>query len=266
MFRYHMLSRTVLKLLLAVSTLGVWLAPLAAQDRAATVIAQTGMVSIMDGGYARALSVGGSVRPQQLIITGADGYARFQVSDGTTFEVFQNSRVIFRETLGDWRHLVNVILGRIKVFVQHAPGVPNPNNVTSPTAVISVRGTVFDVVVEDADGTTFVTVDEGQVAVRNMTAPGNPAVLNPGDSIRVIRGQALLGKQMDRGNVIRRALQATRDILVQIAVGNPGGTGAGVPGTTTTTGGAQGDKGKDGGTTTGTPPAPTGTPTPPGGN
>ena len=34
---------------------------------------------------------------------------------------------------------------------------------TSPTAVISVRGTVFDVVVQDDDGTTFVTVDEGEV-------------------------------------------------------------------------------------------------------
>ncbi len=266
MFRLSNLSRTVEKLLTA-AVLAVCLPVLSAQDLAATVISQTGMVSIADGGYFKALSAGSSVRPRQLIVTGADGYARFQVSDGSTFEVFQNSKVIFRETPGDWKHLINIFIGRIKVFVQHSPGIPNPNNVTSPTAVVSVRGTVFDVVVEDDDGTTFVTVDEGQVAVRNLTAAGNPAILNPGESIRVIRGQPLFARSIDKGNFVRKALQVTRDALYQVAVGRqPGGTGAGVPsGGGTVPPGTQGDKGKDGGTTTGTPPAPTGTPPPPGG-
>ncbi len=267
MFRRSILSRTVAKLLTA-AALAACLPVLSAQDLAATVIAQTGMVSIADGGYFKALSTGSSVRPRQLIVTGADGYARFQVSDGSTFEVFQNSKVVFRETPGDWKHLINIFIGRIKVFVQHAPGIPNPNNVTSPTAVVSVRGTVFDVVVEDDDGTTFITVDEGQVAVRNLTAAGNPAILNPGDSIRVIRGQPLLARSIDKGNIFRKALQVTRDALYQVAVGRQPGGGTGIPsgGGTPTPGGTQGDKDKNGGTTptgTGTPPAPTGTPPPP---
>jgi hypothetical protein len=33
--------------------------------------------------------------------------------------------------------------------IQHLPGIPNPNNVTTPTALISVRGTIFDVDVQD---------------------------------------------------------------------------------------------------------------------
>lgn len=266
MFRRSELPRTIVRLLFA-ATLAVCLPGLVAQERAATVIAQTGMVSIAEGGFFKALSVGNVVKPQQLIVTGADGYARFQVADGSTFEVFQNSKVIFRETLGDWKHLINILMGRIKVFIQHSPGVPNPNNVTSPTAVVSVRGTVFDVLVED-DDTTFVTVDEGIVDVRNLTAPGNPATLGAGQSIRVIRGQALFAKQVDKGNALRKALQVARDVIYQVALNRQSGGGAGVPGGgTTAPGGAQGDKDKNGTTTgTGTPPASTGTPPPPGGN
>ena len=202
------------------------MAPLAAQDSAAKVIYQVGQVSLANGGYFKALSVGDTVKAQQLIVTGPDGYARFEVSDGSTFEVFPNSKVVFRETPGNWQHLLNVWIGRVKVFIQHAPGVPNPNQVTSPTAVISVRGTVFDVVVQDDEGTTFVTVDEGEVAVRNMTAPGNSAILHPGDSITVYRGQPLLGRQIDKGNALRRILLAARDTYYQIRIKRPPGGAA----------------------------------------
>jgi hypothetical protein len=267
MFRRFMFPRASAMLLVAVA-LFVCLPALSAQDLAARVVAQTGMVSVADGRGFVALMPGSSIKPQQLVITGPDGWARFQVSDGSTFEVFQNSKVVFRETMGDWKHLINVFMGRIKVFVQHAPGMPNPNNVTSPTAVVSVRGTVFDVWVEDDEGTTFVTVDEGQVAVRNITAPGNSAILNPGESIRVLRGQPLFARQIDRGSILRKVLQAARDAIYQMPSGRGGTGGTGIPGGSTT-GGAQGDKGKDGNTGsttgTGTPPAPNGTPPPPGG-
>jgi hypothetical protein len=246
-----------------------------AQSSAATVIDIMGQVSIRVDGYEKALNLGNTVKPQQMIVTGPGGFARFKVSDGSTFEVYQNSRVIFRESLGDWTHLLNVWFGRVKVFIQHAPGVPNPNNVTSPTAVISVRGTVFDVVVEDDDGTTFVTVDEGSVAVRNQTAPGNPAILAPGDSIRVFRGQPLLGKQIDKGNILRKVLQAAQQAIYQAMIQRPTG-GVGAPGGTAPGGGPNGDKGKPGtggdsgnGGKTGTPgtapQAPGTAPPPPGG-
>jgi hypothetical protein len=258
--------------LVLTSALVVCLAPLQAQTAAAAkVIERAGMVSIMESGYAKALSVGMTVGPQQIIVTGPDSFARFQVlSDGSTFEVYANSKVVFRETLGDWKHLLNLWIGRVKVFIQHAPGVPNPNNVTTPTAVISVRGTVFDVVVRDDDGTTDVAVDEGAVAVRNVTAPGSPVVLGPGDTITVFKGQPLMGHQIDKGNLMRNALRVVRDTVYQVllnrqagAIPGPGGSGGPVGGST---GGAQGDKGKTGGgttTTPGAPPAPPGAPPPP---
>jgi hypothetical protein len=254
-----------MRLLLFATALVVSIAPLAAQDSAAKVIYQTGQVSLANGGYFKALSVGDAVKAQQLIVTGPDGYARFEVSDGSTFEVFPNSKVVFRETPGNWQHLLNVWMGRVKVLIQHAPGVPNPNQVTSPTAVISVRGTVFDVVVEDSEGTTFVTVDEGEVAVRNVTAPGNSAILHAGDSIRVSPGVPLLARQIDKGNILRNALRYARDVYYNARNQRPVGGNGPVGTPPGSGGGAQGDKGKGGGTTTGPGAPPAGPGAPPAG-
>jgi ferric-dicitrate binding protein FerR (iron transport regulator) len=263
--------------LLAAAALAVCLAPLRAQEgcggplgpangpladgagtSAAKVIYQTGQVSLQIGASLQVVCVGSVVKAQQSIVTGPDGFAKLQVfSDGSTFEVYPNSRVVFRETPGSWEHLLNVWLGRVKVFIQHAPGVPNPNNVTSPTAVISVRGTVFDVVVDD-QGTTFVTVDEGLVDVRNWTAPGRAVSLHPGESITVIRGQSLIGNQIDHSGWWHDVLLKARDVFIYAPrPGASGPSGGGVP---AGNGGAQGDKsgGKGGTSGPGAPPAPPG--------
>jgi len=97
-----------------------------------------------------------------------------------------------------------VMIGRVKVVIQHLNGLPNYNKVSSPTAVISVRGTIFDVVVEDEEGTTLVSVDEGLVGVLNTTAPGNGVLVNPGESIRVYRNQPLALRQIDKGRPLAR--------------------------------------------------------------
>jgi hypothetical protein len=261
------LSRTVRTLLIA-ATVGVCLAPLRAQDFTATVLTQIGQVSVMTDarGYdMRALSQGMAIRPQQLIVTGPDGYAQFQVSDGSTFEVFSNARVMFRPTIGNWKDLLNVVLGRVKVFIQHGPGgKPNHNEVSSPTAVISVRGTVFDVVVEDVDGTTLVTVDEGLVDVQNRTAAGGRLLVNPGESVRVFRNVPLAVVKPDKSGVIQAGLKLARDTAWQIVRGQRAGGGvAGTPGQVPS--GPQGDKGPNGNTNRvpGAPPTLPGAPPPP---
>jgi hypothetical protein len=154
------------------------------------------------------------------------------------------------------------VIGRVKIYIQHLPGIPNPNNVSSPTAVISVRGTVFEVNVEDADGTTFVSVDEGLVAVRSKAPAGGEVLLQPTESIRVFKDQPLAQK-MDKSGIaraIQRALQDAARVALQRQAGGVGG-GVGTTPTTSTGTGAQGDKGKGG--TTPTAPAPPSAPPPP---
>jgi len=78
--------------------------------------------------------------------------------------------------------LLNVVIGKVKVHIQHLPGIPNPNNVTTPTALISVRGTIFLVDVQDEQGTTTVSVDEGLVEVRHLKVASKSILIHPGEA------------------------------------------------------------------------------------
>jgi ferric-dicitrate binding protein FerR (iron transport regulator) len=253
--------------LLMAAALVVSLAPLRAQDTAAKALLINGDVSVLRDGGPWALFEGNTVRPKQIVKTGPDGYARFQVSDGSTFEVFPNSQVIFRANPPSWKDLLDVVIGKVKVYIQHLPGVPNFNNVSSPTAVISVRGTVFEVNVEDLDGTTFVSVDEGLVEVFSKSPGGGGVLLQPTQSIRVFKNQPLAHKMDKSGiaRVIERAIQDAARVALQRQVGGGGGVGS-TPTTSTGTG-PSGDKGptKGGGTTTAPAPPSAPPPPPPGG-
>src|SRR5450631_757010 len=157
----------------------------------ATVMTLTGQVSVLKDMVPYALMQGSTVSVQQMIVTGADGHATFQVSDGSTFEVFPNSHLVFRKNAWNVRDLIDLLVGRIRVHIEHLGG-PNPNRVLTPTAVISVRGTTFDVTVDDNDETTVVEVEDGQVEVQHALLPrGNSKLLNPGESLRVYRNEPI---------------------------------------------------------------------------
>jgi hypothetical protein len=236
--------------LLLAATAIVFLPPLRAQfggpfgPDAAKLIVMTGRVSVLKDGVEWARSVGDIVEPKQIIITGQDSYAKFQLADGSTFEVFQNTRAVFHDTPG-WQEMLNVLIGRVKVYIEHKNG-PNPQRVTTQTAVISVRGTVFDVVVEDEDATTFISVEEGVVDVRHLRFGGNGVQLHPGESIRVFRDQPL-AKAADKTDAmhaaLRAAAQAVYDILYSRGI-NSGGGGVPPGGTAGGGGGNQGDQQK----------------------
>jgi hypothetical protein len=260
-------TRTVQTLLLAGLTLGLQATAHAQSAAKATAIKQVGNVSVIKDAsqYRIAVFTGTQVSAGQMIVTGADGYALFQVADGSTFEVFPDSQVTFRSSMsmGD---LVNVIIGKIKVYIQHLPGIPNPNSVTTPTALISVRGTIFSVDVQDVDGTTEVAVEEGMVDVRNLRMGGQVRLI-PGGSTRVDPRAPLVGLGGKRGAIIQRGLDALRDLVLQRPDLVGRGPGGGGPGTTSAPGGAQGDKDKPTGTgTTGTGSPTTGTGSPTGGS
>jgi hypothetical protein len=93
-------------------------------------------------------------------------------------------------------------------------------------AVISVRGTIFDIVVGD-DDSTYVSVDEGRVAVFNRTTGGEERLLNPGEEIRVYPNVPL-AKRVDRGTVVQAVLRSAREAILQAIYSTPrSGGGAG---------------------------------------
>ncbi|HYL95655.1 MAG TPA: FecR family protein [Terriglobales bacterium] len=251
-------AATRMLLLCVISGTAVW-----CQDApAARVLEMTGRVSILRDNAEVALFPGSAVQPKQIVFTGSDGYAKFQLADGSTFEVFQSSKVVFRENPGNWQDLLDVVIGRVKVFIEHRNG-PNHNRVTTQTAVISVRGTVFDVVVEDEDATTLVSVDEGLVAVQHRLL-GGEVQLQAGESFRVFRNQPLAVNRVNKGSLAQKALRVAEQAVYDIMVirGGPGGGSVPAGGGPTTTGG-QGDKGKNTGGGTPPPPPPANPPPPP---
>jgi ferric-dicitrate binding protein FerR (iron transport regulator) len=202
-----------------------------------------------------ALKTGDTVQPLQVIVTGPDGYGVFKVADGSTFEVFPDSRVVFRANRGDWRDLLEVWIGKVRVQIEHLGGLPNHNKVYTPSAVISVRGTIFDVQVEDEDATTLVLDEEGSVEVRHLLRPGEPKVLAAGEYVRVYKNNPLARKDVDRGAILQRFGRAAAEAIYQAAVNasRQGTTGTTTPPTTNS-----GDK-----NTVPTPPPPPPSPPPP---
>jgi ferric-dicitrate binding protein FerR (iron transport regulator) len=206
-----------------------------APSTAAQVAAAQGRVSVLKHGESWALFTGNSVRVGEIIETGLDGYAQLRLSDGSSFEVFPNSRVVFRANPGNLRELVEIYLGRIKVYIQHFGGRPNPYRVHSPTAVISVRGTVFDVDVEP-DTTTWIGVTEGLVEVVHRLLPGGrPIAVAPGQEVRVFPNAPLAQSGVNKMGVVAKVAGAVRDIIYSLprtssgSGGAASGGGAGAP-------------------------------------
>lgn len=200
-------------------------------ESAAKVQSISGQVSVLRGSQPWVLNVGDFVQQKQVVLSGPDGFAVFQVSDGSTFEVFPNSRVTFRNNPGAWSDLLDLWLGRVKVYIRRFGGQPNPARIYTPTAVISVRGTVFDVALEDED-TTYVGVEEGQVGVRHRLIPSDSMkIVNPGESVRVYKNTPLAKSRIDKGAVAHRAANALAEAFYTIMMRGPRpGSGGGVPG------------------------------------
>jgi hypothetical protein len=214
--------------------LGVWLctgcmvaSAYAQTSTAAQVVEAQGQVSLWRDGQEWALFPGNAVQLGQTIITGTDGFATLEVSDGSSFLVYPDSRVVFRKNPGSLQDLIDVFLGRVKIHINRLGGEPNPTRVYTPTAVISVRGTTFDVTVDDSEVTT-VFVFDGLVGVRHQLLPsGGETLLSEGQSL-VIHPLAPIAKDGVDGV---RVAKAAEDV-VRIAAslwrrlgGRPGGGG-----------------------------------------
>jgi hypothetical protein len=221
-------------------------------DAAAQVISLTGQVSVLRDNEPWALNVGDKIKAQQVIVTGSDGYAKFQVSDGSFFEVYPRSNVVFRMNPGNLWELLDLLVGRVKIHIQKLGGQPNPNGVRTPTAVISVRGTIFDVSVDDDDQTTIVSVEEGSVEVRHLLRPGKTVVVNEGETLEVYKNEPLAKSRVDKGSLAQRVLHAAADAArVAIIQGRQAAGGGTTPGGPTLPG------------ETAPPPPPSGPPPPP---
>ncbi len=212
----------------------------AGPQAAATVQSAQGNVSVLRDGVVWALFSNQTVQVGETIVTGEDGYAELLVSDGSSFAIYPNSQVVFRSNPGNLRDLLDVFLGRVRVYIQKLGGRPNRYRIFTPTAVISVRGTSFDVSV-DEDETTLIAVEEGLVGVTHRLLPSeNEIAVEAGQSLVVYPSVPLAKAGVDKVKVVR-VVEGIARTAASIwsrtgrGAGGSGGTGGGgapIPGDT----------------------------------
>ena len=122
------------------------------------------------------------------ILTDRKSSATVRMPDGSTLRIYPDSHVVLLTESGSWRDFLHIFLGNVRVQIERLSGRPNPKTLTTPTAVISVRGTIFSVAV-DRSGDTQVGVSKGLVSVANQLHPGDEVMVNPGQSVWVRRSE-----------------------------------------------------------------------------
>jgi hypothetical protein len=229
--------------------------PMSDTGSAAHLITSGGRIVVQRNNSPWRLEPGEYVYPNEVVTTGDDGWGMFKVSDGSTFEIYPNSKIAFRTNRGNWEDLLELWLGKVKVQIEHPGGLPNANKVRTPTAVISVRGTTFDVEYKPDDDSTTVLDEEGSVEVASAFNLDNKKLLNPNEMIVVYKNTSL-ARRVDTGGIFKRVFQSAMDALTQQAINSRSGAPAGTGGTPPPTTGPTSPGDKDGSPPPPPPPPP----------
>jgi hypothetical protein len=221
---------------LSLALLAGALAPLAAQT--ARVVSLNGSVYVhRPGQNPEALRVNDPVQFGVELQSGENSAAVIQASDGTTVQIFPDSRVVLSAPALSLDAFLHLIFGSIKVHIERVSGRPNPHRMTTPTAVIAVRGTIFSVFVDD-ENATMVAVDDGIVAVASLASPADEVLLRRGERTWVRRGmpalpvQAFVGRS-EHADLVPPAA-ARRGLERAAEARQTAGPPSGVPGPPTT--------------------------------
>jgi hypothetical protein len=125
--------------------------------------------------------------PESVIETGK-GSTLLNLPDGSQVLVKPHSKIILKAPTAGKGYSLELIIGKILAKIQKRIGGNPSFRMGTPTAVITVRGTRFEVEV-DKKQRTFVEVYEGLVEVAGLRDNSRPVFMRPGFMTRV---------QMDR--------------------------------------------------------------------
>ncbi|MBI3278929.1 MAG: FecR domain-containing protein [Acidobacteria bacterium] len=77
------------------------------------------------------------------LTTGENSEATIRTTEGANVRIFPDSRILFSRRPPDVQDFLHLFLGSVKVYIEKISGRPNPHKMTTPTAIIAVRGTTF---------------------------------------------------------------------------------------------------------------------------
>ena len=128
------------------------------------------------------LDIGDKIR------TGEGAQLTLGLPDGSYIVVSENTTLEIEQFWGsDVRNLMKVMLGRVRFFIQRLGGRPNPYRVNTPTALIAVRGTTFEVLA--GSSATEVRCFDGRVTVETAGMHDREVILDAGRKTMVVAGE-----------------------------------------------------------------------------
>src|SRR5437016_2740291 len=135
--------------------------------------------------------------------TGPDGNVYLEVPDGSYMVVSENTTLTIQDYWSsNLRSLVNLMMGKVRFYIQRLGGRPNPYRVTTPTALIAVRGTTFEVNIDEAQ-IAEVRCLEGRVAVETVGLADREVILETGRKTLVRPGEYPLPPVSNDAELIR---------------------------------------------------------------
>jgi uncharacterized membrane protein YgcG len=150
----------------------------------ATISDFKGKVSIQLPAQAFAAPVRGEILPPETTVSTDDGRLLLKLSDGSDVLVRAHTKLLLKQPeASGWKYF-QLLMGRVRTQIQKRMGGSPAFQIGTPSAVISVRGTKFDVEV-DRRGFTEVDVDEGVVELEAVTGRGQSVLITAGFSSRV---------------------------------------------------------------------------------
>jgi hypothetical protein len=193
----------------------------------ATVV--TGKVTRTRDDQPWALSPGERVPIQQVITTGPDGFAHFELAGGGSFDIFANSRVVFRQNAASAGDLLDVTEGRVRIHLKPQPGQPQ-QRILTPSAWISAFQDATVAIAIDEDSAMRVDVLEGEVRVQHTLRPrSEPTIVRAVDAI-LVRGDQQISRRVDRGSLYRYTVKPLHDLWTAVTPGHANKAGEPIEG------------------------------------
>jgi hypothetical protein len=161
--------------------------PSTATIAGATIAEWKGNIRLSLPGQSPSNPLRGEQLPPGTILDTGSGRLLLRLSDGSEVLVRAHTRLqVQQPSLTDPSYF-QLFLGRIRALINKRTGGAVPFELGTPSAVIAVRGTEFDVEVNPRN-VTEVDVVDGLVEVYGRNAPGGSVLLEPGYSTRVGMG------------------------------------------------------------------------------
>ncbi len=166
----------------------------------------TGQVTLLRDNQPWALSAVDVVRVGQTIVSGVDGYAHVRVPGGSSFDLFSNSRVVFRNNSASPGDLLDLLSGRVRIHLQPGPG-EQQMRVFAGVAIVSAHDPATIALAIDEDSTLRVDVIEGEVRVQHTLLPRSEPVLVKAIDAILVRTNEPISRRVDRGSLYRYTIK-----------------------------------------------------------